>query len=280
MSGFLGKTLSEISRYIRDSVYSERYAGKRGLLQSIDPRVKLIAILGFITVTVFVHSISALLILMLISVLLAMLSSIPLRFYIPRVWLFIPIFTGVIAIPAMFNVVSPGKEIFTLISWNGVHLYITQEGLWSASILVLRVATAVSFAVLLTLTTRWNELINSLLALRISSVFVMVLTFTYRYIFYLLDIMSKMILSRKARSSGRLGARRNWKLFAPLIGALFIRAYETNNRVYLAMLSRGFSGEARKGEHGYPHTIALTFLSVSIVIYILIIMGEHIRVIP
>ncbi len=278
MSGFLNKTLSEISSYIRESVYSERFAGKTGLLQTVDPRIKFLALLGFIIVAVYVHNIPVLLILMGLAILMAALSSIPLRFYLPRVWLFIPLFTGIIAIPAMFNVVTPGKEIYG-ISVGEFSLYITHEGLWSATILVLRVAIAVSFAVLLTLTTKWNELIDSLLSLKISPVFVLVLTFTYRYIFYLLEIMSRMLLSRKSRSSGKVGAIRSWKLFAPLIGALFIRAHETNEKVYLAMLSRGFTGEPVRKSRSSPGHISIAFMSVSMVIYILLLMADHLRVI-
>ncbi len=278
MSGFLNKTLSEISRYIRESVYSERYARKNGLLQAVDPRIKLLAMLGFMVVAVYVREIALLILLMAIALLLATLSSIPLRFYIPRVWLFIPVFTGIIAIPAMFNVVTPGKELLAVVSYDGFSLYITEKELWSATILVLRVATAVSFAVLLTLTTKWNEPINSLLSLRISPVFVMVLSFTYRYIFYLLEIMGRMLLSRKSRSSGKIGAVRNWRLFAPLIGALFIRAHEINERVYLAMLSRGFTGEPSVKQRRSPGGMSLAFMSVSIVIYVIVLLADHMKV--
>ena len=46
-----------------------------------------------------------------------MASALPLGFFVKRVWLFIPIFTGIIVIPAMFSFITPGTIVLPL--WPG-----------------------------------------------------------------------------------------------------------------------------------------------------------------
>lgn len=158
-------------------------------------------------------------------------------------WFFIPLFTGIIVLPATLNVVTPGKEIFTLMSIKSWHLFITKEGIHAAEILVARVAATSSFAILITLTTRWNDTVKAMHDLKFPKVFVLVLSMSYRYIFLLLDMIKNMLLSRKSRVMGKEKSMGSWKLYSPIIASLFMKAFSLNSRVYYAMLARGFGNE-------------------------------------
>ncbi|MHC1570848.1 MAG: cobalt ECF transporter T component CbiQ [Methermicoccaceae archaeon] len=245
MAFLVDKTLEEIARYIKDAVYSERYTQEAGLLQSIDARLKLVGILVLVVCTVWARSLLIIGLLLALSIILCWASKISLRYYIPRVWMFVPLFTGIIVIPALLNVVSPGERVISLLHVGTWDIYITMEGIHAATFLVMRVATCVSFALLLPLTTRWSDLMRALESIRIPSGFVLILSMTYRYIFLLLDTLTKMLLSRKSRLVGGERAVSTWRLYAPVLGALFLKSLSESEKVYLSMLARGYTGEAR-----------------------------------
>jgi cobalt/nickel transport system permease protein len=254
MSKFADKTLAEIVNYIKDAVFSERYATFEGFLQRIDPKVKFISFMALIVATIFAHSVYIILLFLSAALILAALSRIPLRFYIPRVLIFIPLFTGIIALPYIFNVFQPyeGTPLVVLHDFQRVidlpllrpfsRIEITREGVFWASTFLARVTTAVSFAILLMLTTRWSDLVNTLNRLRFPKMFVLILGMTYRYIFLLLDTIAKMLFSRKSRAVGKESSVSSWKLNAGIIGALFLKSYDMSEDIYLAMISRGFNG--------------------------------------
>lgn len=279
MSRFINRTLRNIARYIQESMYSEEYAKREGLLQKVDSRIRLIVLVGSAFFVVCAGSIEMILILLLISLVLATASKIPIGSFLPRVWFFVPIFAGVIAIPAMFNVVSPGRDLIEIFSFETWHLSITEEGLRAATILVLRVASSVSFIVLLPLTTRWNDLMNAMRVLKIPKTFVLILSTTYRYIFFLLDSVNKMLLSMKSRDVGKLGVRKSWRIYAPMVSALFIKSYSLNEKVYLAMMSRGFSGEVRTAERKPLDIHSIGFLGICILIYAVLVMAYSVNLV-
>jgi len=266
----IDKTLSNAIGYIQQSIYSEKYAKRNGLLQGIDGRVKIIALLFLIISAVYAKTIDMLLFFILLSIILAVASKIPLSFFIPRVWFFIPLFTGIIVLPATLNVVTPGKEIFTLMSIK-IH---------AAEILVARVAATSSFAILITLTTRWNDTVKAMHDLKFPKVFVLVLSMSYRYIFLLLDMIKNMLLSRKSRVMGKEKSMGSWKLYSPIIASLFMKAFSLNSRVYYAMLARGFGNEPQTMKKKNIGIKSVLFLLLCISLAMTMLICERQEVIP
>ncbi|MFZ2070691.1 MAG: cobalt ECF transporter T component CbiQ [Halobacteriota archaeon] len=280
MSKFVDRTLTELVDYIRDAVFSEDYAKVTGFLQGIEPRLKFISFMVLIIATIFAHSIYVIVLFLAASLLLAVFSRIPLSFYLPRVLMFIPLFTGFIAIPYIFNVFQPyeGTPLVVLHEFHHVialpllkpfsSIAITREGVFWASTFLARVTTAVSFAILLMLTTRWSDVVGALNRLKFPRVFVLILSMAYRYIFLLLDVVSKMLFSRKSRTVGKESSVSSWKLNASIIGALFLKSYDMSEDIYLAMLSRGFNGNFIAGhsdvgsENGVKSYLFLIIISI------------------
>ena len=232
-------TIHGIAETIERSLFAEEISGRPGLLQSLDPRVKLIISLALILSVGLSHSLAVLVGLYLLALVLAWRSKIPADFFIKRVWLVLPFFTGFIVLPALF--ITPGPALFHL----PLGLIITRTGVQTVMFLLLRVSSSVSFSLLLIMTTPWNTVLSALSVLRIPDEIVLILGMTYRYIFLLLRTANDMFLSRQSRVVGRLSNAEERKIIAASIGTLFNHSFNLSGEVYLAMVSRGFRGKIR-----------------------------------
>ncbi len=258
---FVEKTLVEIAGMMERSIFSEKYASTRGFLQRIDPRIKLITILLIIVTTSFVWKTEIILGIYAFTLLFAYLSRVDLFFFIKRVWLFIPIFSGMIAFPAIFNIVTPGEPLVTFVQFDSTvrfwvfqftEISITKEGTFGALLFISRVATSVSLIVLLTLTTRWADIMKSLRTLGVPQIFVLILSMTYQYIFLLVRIVQEMHLAKKSRTiktdRTRDGIKKEQNWVASRIGTVLMKSYKMSDEIHSAMVSRGFHEEIKSHE--------------------------------
>ena len=252
---FLDKTLQTIAGVAEQSLFSEQYAKRRGLLQTLDIRFQITTFLFILVLISLLHTPQALWLVYGVSLVLAAFSRVPLWFFIKRVWLFVPLFTAAIVLPAVLNIITPGEPLWVLLklsrsySWGPytlpAEIAVTRQGLWGGIVFVSRVAASVSFAVLFTLTHRWADIFAGLRALSVPRVFVMTLSMTERYLFVFLRLVQDMYRARKSRTIRPFSAavERNWT--ASRIGVTFRKSMEMSDDVYKAMLSRGFHGEFR-----------------------------------
>ncbi len=225
-----------ITEALERALFAEEISARAGLFQSLDPRVKVISILALLLGVSFSHNLLVILGIYLLALILAWASAIPAGFFIKRVWLALPFFTGMIVLPALF--ITPGPALVQL----PLGLAITRTGVTTVAFLLLRVSTSVSLTLLLILTTRWNTVLSALSVLRIPDVFILILGMTYRYIYLLLHITNDMFLSRKSRVVGRLNADEQRHMLAAIGGTLLGKSLNLSSEVYLAMQSRGFRG--------------------------------------
>jgi cobalt/nickel transport system permease protein len=243
---FLEKTIRGGAGLLQQVMFSEDVAHQRGLLQRLDPRVKLVGMLVVLVATGLAHHISTLVAVYAGTLVLAAVSGLPVGFFVKRVWLFVPIFTGIVVLPATLSIVTPGDVVLTLWHWHGHPEGFTAQGLTSAALVVCRVATSISLVVLVTLTTPWTRLLAALRALGVPRMFVLVIGMAYRYIFLLLASVQEMYDARKARTVGAVqhdaGARR---FVAASAGALFAKSHHLSEEVHDAMIARGYRGDAK-----------------------------------
>jgi cobalt/nickel transport system permease protein len=96
-------------------------------------------------------------------------------------------------------------------------------------------------AVLLGATTAFGDLLRGLQGLRVPNVLVLTAAFMYRYLGTIAGELRRMRIAQRARA---YRPRRLWHAGAlgRLGGALFVRSYSRGERVHLAMLARGFDG--------------------------------------
>ncbi|MBV8162085.1 MAG: cobalt ECF transporter T component CbiQ [Acidimicrobiia bacterium] len=275
---FVEKTLVGASAVLRRAMFSEDSAQRRGLLQRLEPRVKLLGCLGLLVVAAFVRHIPVLLAMYAGTVALAAASGIGSGFFIKRVWLFVPVFTGIVVVPATFSFVTPGQVVVPLGSWFGSPVGLTAQGLTAAGLIVTRVAVSISLVVLLTLTTTWTRLLGALRALLVPRLFIVVLAMAYRYIFHLLSAVTDMYTARKARSAApgpatEVSAGR--RFVAAGAGALFGKAHALTEEVHQAMVARGYVGEVRALERAQLGALDVGCAALSVVTMALALGGDR-----
>ena len=235
-SRVLEDTLHNITETLERGLFAEEISLHPGLLQGLDARVKVVAVLALLIGVSLSRSLWVILGLYLLAFGLALASAIPANYFIRRVWLALPFFTGVLILPALF--ITPGPALLHL----PLGLVITRTGLTTALFLLLRVSTSLSLAMLLILTTPWNMVLSALGVLRVPDVFILILGMTYRYIYLLLHIANDMFLSRKSRTVGVLTATEARHILASVSATLLSNSLNLSSEVYLAMQSRGFRG--------------------------------------
>jgi cobalt/nickel transport system permease protein len=240
--GWLEHTLGGISGSTERAVFTEEHARRHGWLQAIDPRAKLLMFVALVLAASLTGSIVVLGALYTLVLAAARASRVPFDFFVRRVWLGIPLFAGIVVIPAIF--LLPGERLFDL-ALGPLHLAPSLPGVIGAVLLVARVGVTVSMAVLLVLTTPWADLLKSLQQLRVPQLFVLILAMAYRYIFLFLHLANGIFEARKSRVVGRTtgGEQRRW--ISGTMGNLVNRSLKMSNDVYAAMSARGFGGSVR-----------------------------------
>ena len=167
----------------------------------------------------------------LIIVVVWQVARIPLRWILPRMLIEAPFIVLAVLLPF-----AEGGERVT---FAGMQLSVA--GLYAAWGIVIKGSLGVAASLTVASTTTARELPVALSRLRVPAVIVSVLTLMIRYVDVLAAEARRMRMARISRGDSprmvhQVGAT------ARSVGALFLRSYERGERVYLAMLSRGFDG--------------------------------------
>jgi cobalt/nickel transport system permease protein len=237
--GFVERTADGILQAFEYSVQAESVANRNGLLQRIDPRIKVIGMFGLIIVTAMSRNLGTIACILLLALAASVLSSIPVGVLATRIWIAAFLFTGVIMLPSIF--ITQGQVIgrVPLLGWP-----ITAQGTRAAIYMLLRVETAATIAGLLVLSTEWPHLMKALRVMGVPALLVAVLSMSYRYSFLMLRTAREMFEARRSRLIGSLEGRERRRFAASSAGVLLAKTVGLGNEVYLAMVSRGFQGEA------------------------------------
>lgn len=215
--------------------YLDTLSYKTTFVHRLDPRIKILVSFTFILFVVSFpkYELSSLLPFFIYPVFLLTAGEIPFRAIAKKV-LFISPFAIFIGI---FN---PLLDTSVIVKPFGVPV----TGGWiSFFTIILKFILTVSTALLLIAVTSFPGICEALERLRFPKIFVIQLLFLYRYLFVLLEESLRMIRAREARSFGKKG--KEMKTFVRLISVLLIRSVERAERIYQAMVSRGFRGEIR-----------------------------------
>jgi len=249
------KTLRGFSSFFARAMLREETARRPGLLQRIDPRARMLAVLLFLVSVSLARSVGSLLAHSPLPIAALVLSRIRPREFLGAGFLFALLFSLFMAVPATLNLFHDGTVLYPLFrlersqSLGPFHLPeeigITRQGLLTAATFLLRVLSSVSAVLCLTLSTRWVDLLRSLRFLRLPSLFLQVVGMTVRYTHALFRHSEETHQGRKSRTVGRssLSSRQAW------VGSRLAHAWERSlhlmEEVGAAMAARGFRGEAR-----------------------------------
>jgi energy-coupling factor transporter transmembrane protein EcfT len=222
---FIGKTLGRLAGAMARASFAESLADHRGPLQRLDPRGKLVGFAFMLIAVVASHRVEPIVGIFLVAVALALGSGIRMGELARRVWIPVILFTGAIAVPAMFVAAYGGPR--------------------GAVFLLLRAGGAATLSTVLLMTTRWPDVLKAMRALRVPALIVAVLGMTCRYILSILRIALEMFESLKSRTVGPLTTPQRRKIVVATAGVLLEKSLQTSGEVHQAMLSRGFRGEVR-----------------------------------
>ena len=243
-NNFIQRSLMGALSFLKESVFSDEYSSKQGFLQARDPRLKGISIFVLLLAVLFSNNLLFLVGMYMACLLLACASKIRIGFFLKRTWIFIPLFSLFIALPALLNIFSPGEP---LVNFNifSASVSITRQGVASVSFFFMRVLTSVSLCVVLVLTTKHYSLLKVLRVFRVPQVFVMTLGMSYRYIYLFVGIIQDTYLAIKSRVGFIPSVRKGQRVAAWNIAMLWQRSYQMHYHVYQAMCARGYSGEPK-----------------------------------
>ncbi len=115
-------------------------------------------------------------------------------------------------------------------------------GGWISCIsILLRAILTASVAIILVAVTGFPAICEALEKLGMPKVFAVQLLFLYRYIFVLTDEGVRTARARQLRTFGKRGF--GMRQFGSMVGHLLLRTWDRAERIHMAMLARGFTGE-------------------------------------
>ncbi|HDP69589.1 MAG TPA: cobalt ECF transporter T component CbiQ [Actinobacteria bacterium] len=224
--------------------FIDKYSEVKSPIRNLDARAKIITFFSLILLCVTTPP-KALLAFggyYLILAIMLVISKVPLSFILKRVVIAIPFILMVAAfIPFI------GADVGGSYNLWGITLY--QRGLLILFNVTVKALFGVAALTLLVSTTPFDELMEGLKKLGVPKVFITIASFMYRYIFVVVDETMRM---KRARDSRNFEGRWIWQASAVghMVATLFLRSYERGERVYSAMLSRGYDGEVKSlSEH-------------------------------
>ncbi|MCA2187265.1 cobalt ECF transporter T component CbiQ [Nonomuraea cavernae] len=200
----------------------------------LPPQCKLLAVFSFALVVVATprERFWAFAVYAVMLVAVALLARVPLPYVLRRMVIELPFVLFAFLIP----VIGMGERITVL------GLSLSVEGLWAAWNILAKATLGVVASILLAATTEPRVILLGAQRLRLPSLLVQIAMFMLRYLDVILDEMRRMKVARESRGFEARNFR-HIPVIARSAGALFIRSYERGERVHLAMLSRGYSGQ-------------------------------------
>jgi cobalt/nickel transport system permease protein len=226
----------------------DQYHFQESLIHRLDPRVKVLVTIGFIISNALLPDgrwlafAASWIFLLLVND----LSNLGLGFTLKRSFVALPF--AVVAISAIF---SPQGEPLAEWDLGFITLIPTNVGVIRFFSILVRSWLSVQMAILLVATTQFPDLIHAFEHLKVPRILTTIVAFLYRYLFVLTDEVYRLLRARDSRSARLPGLNHGGKLVwrakvaGSMAGQLFLRSYERSDRIYNAMLSRGYTGHIR-----------------------------------
>ena len=230
--------------------FLDPYTHRTSLIHLFDARVKLILTLVFILTTALIPAGSwpVYIFLLALIVSLEVLSELGVVFIFKRSVIALPFILA--AFPLLFTI--QGTVLFT-VGVGGWEISASQAGLERFLSIAFKSWLSTQAAILLATSTAFPDLLMAMRSIHTPKILVGIFGLMWRYMFVLADEALRLIRARTSRSSDpgvpgqKAGRNLAWRgrIAGGMAGNLFIRAFERSDRIYMAMLSRGYDGEVR-----------------------------------
>ncbi len=228
--------------------FLDPYRPGRSPLHTLDGRIKFILTLGWI-LTISLMPVPAwpvYLVLLVLLLAFEILAGIGVGYVWKRSLLVLPF--ALAAFPLIF---THGKTALLMVPADSPVLIVYAEGLQRFLSVAVKSLLSVQVAILLVASTPFPQLLQAMRGVGVPRLLVVMFSMMWRYLFVLVDEALRLMQARAARS-GRVPGRRaggtlTWRarVTGGMVGSLFLRGLERSERIYAAMLARGYDGEVR-----------------------------------
>ena len=213
----------------------EPFATGTSPIHRLDPRSRIVMATLFAFLVALSNRFPALIAACAFSFLLVGISRLPAKEVLKRIVLvngFVLFFWLVVP------VTYPGESLFSL-----GPLTVSREGVLVAARITLKSNAILLAFIALVATSSVATLGAALGRLGVPEKIVYLLLLNYRYIFVMEEEYHRLVRSAVVRGFQPSTSLHTYKTMAYLVGMLFVRASERAERVYMAMLCRGFTGK-------------------------------------
>lgn len=195
---------------------------RKSAIRSVDARVKIVSLLFFTSVVAISTDLGVLLISLLFIIVLILLSRISSKVVASRYLLAMP-----------------------FIGFASLSLYFVSST-QSAMAMFIRISTCVLAVMIISGSTSLLGLLEGLKRLRFPRILLVLMLFTYRYLYVFREEMRRIRIARKARG-GKEGKhlldRRFMRSLSTMIGMIIVRAFWRGDRIYDALQTRQYNGD-------------------------------------
>src|SRR4030042_4889846 len=230
--------------------FLDPYRPRKSLIHQLDPRIKLVLTVAFILTNALIPTGAWPVFLLLFALILSVeiLSELGVGYVLKRAMLALPFVLA--ALPLILTI--PGKAIFSL-PVGTLTFTATYTGLERFASITAKSWLSIQAAILLSASTSFPELLVAMRAVGVPRLMVSTFGLMWGFLFVLVDETTRLIRARSARSgqseqkSVKTGGSLVWRarVTGGMAGSLLLRAFERSDRIYMAMVSRGYDGEAR-----------------------------------
>lgn len=225
--------MSKLESRWSDLRHLDELSNQTTVIHRLSPVAKLLTTLAYLlAVTSFSrYEVTALLPFAFYPIILISLSELPFDIIAKRLVWVLPfiLFIGI------FN------PLFDPTPLTQIGTFSISGGWLSFVSILLRSLLAVTASILLLATTGIEGICSALFRLKVPRIFVIQLLFMYRYLYVLLDELARTLRAYSFRSFH--GDSLGFKVWGSLLGQLLLRTIDRAQRIYYAMLCRGFTGE-------------------------------------
>jgi cobalt/nickel transport system permease protein len=212
----------------------EELSGRDSLIHRLDPRVKIVLVFLFSVLVAVSDRFLVLLSALALGFCIALLARLPVKQLVGRL---VPVNLFIVFLWLFLPFTFEGEPLFSVGPLVGTHegvLYAARISIKSNAIMAVMIALVASTSIL--------TLGHAMYELRIPKKLVHLFFFTYRYIHVIHQEYVRLVSAMKVRGFRPGTNMHTYKSFAHLVGMLLVRSSDRAERVYNAMLCRGFRG--------------------------------------
>jgi len=213
----------------------DKYANLKSPIHSLEPCTKIISFTILIFSVVFVERVDMAVFSLAIAISILLLSRLPLKFILNRVKV---ILVFIIPILILMPFTVPGTVL-----WSFGPVVISKEGIYFGFLVAIRSVTAIILTITLLGSQKFETTLKGLALLKVPDSIIQILLFTYRYIFVMIDEFICIWSAMRAKGYTFRVNRSGLLIIGNLVGMLLVKSYERAERVYNAMIGKGYTGK-------------------------------------